>query len=282
MVGMRSSAEWAEVNITEVRTNYVMWGQLSELERLEQGARTWEPAGQNLLDELGNGIGRRVVDVGCGSLGWLRLLSHWVGPSGTCVGTDFDERMLQAATNFLTKEELTNVELVKDDLFMSALPGQSFDLVHARFQLAPLGRFAEQLAAYVRLVRPGGMLVLEDPDSSSWRFQPTAPATENLIELIRQAFSVSGLRTPRSGGSHRVDIRSSLPSVPFAVCNFATCTSTNHHRRRYPQRTGGASDERTLRCNAMGNAVYLDADMGNHFLIVCGCALSIDTLLVWV
>jgi SAM-dependent methyltransferase len=171
---------------------YLMSGQLSELERLEQGARMWEPAGQNLLDELGSGIGRRVVDIGCGSLGWLRLLGHWVGPSGTCVGTDFDERMLQAATDFVTKEELTNVELVKDDLFMSALPSQSFDLVHARFQLAPLGRFAEQLAAYIRLVRPGGMLVLEDPDSCSWHYQPAAPSTETLIELIKQAFSAGG------------------------------------------------------------------------------------------
>lgn len=28
--------------------------------------------------------------VGCGALGWLRILSDWVGPSGQVVGTDMD------------------------------------------------------------------------------------------------------------------------------------------------------------------------------------------------
>ena len=150
--------------------------------------------------------------MGCGSLGWLRLLSHWVGPSGTCFGTDLDGRMLKAAAEFVTEEELVNVELVKDDLFISTLPSQSFDLVHARFQLAPLGRFEDQLAAYVRLIRPGGLLVLEDPDSSSWRFQPAAPASENLIELIKEAFSASG--GDFNAGRHGYDLLAAAGYAP--------------------------------------------------------------------
>lgn len=169
-----------------------MRGQISELERLEQGARMWEPAGQHLLDELGSGMGLRVLDAGCGSLGWLRLLSKWIGSSGMCVGVDLDDRMLEAAADFVTREGLSNIELVKDDLFASALPPHSFDLVHARFQMAPLGRFEDQLDAYVRLLMPGGILVLEDPDSSSWQFQPVAPAAERLIELIKEMFIANG------------------------------------------------------------------------------------------
>jgi hypothetical protein len=65
-------------------------------------------------------------------------------------------------------------------------------LLHARFQLAPLGRIEEQLAAYRRLVKPGGLLVLEEPDMSSWRFNPDAPAAQRLIGLIEQAFLVAG------------------------------------------------------------------------------------------
>ena len=33
----------------------------------------------------------RALDVGCGALGWLRILSEWVGPSGQVVGADIDE-----------------------------------------------------------------------------------------------------------------------------------------------------------------------------------------------
>jgi ubiquinone/menaquinone biosynthesis C-methylase UbiE len=171
---------------------YLMAGQLSELERLQLQSRVWEPAGDRLLAELGDGTGRRALDVGCGCLGWLRLLSRWVGPSGTCVGTDVDERLLTAAAGFIDHEGLGNVDLAKDDLFASALPERSFDLVHARFQLAPLGRAAEQLAAYTRLVRPGGVLVLEDPDTSSWTYQPAAPAAQALIGHILEAFRAGG------------------------------------------------------------------------------------------
>ena len=172
--------------------SYLMAGRLSELDRIQLQSRVWEPAGERLLAELGDGAGRRALDVGCGSLGWLRLLSRWVGPDGTCVGTDSDERMLTAARTFVADERLAGVELVQDDLFDSALAAGSFDLVHARFQLAPLGRVDEQLTSYVRLLRPGGVLVLEDPDTSSWRYEPDAPACTELIGLILESFEAAG------------------------------------------------------------------------------------------
>lgn len=55
--------------------------------------------------------------------------------------------MLEAARTFVEIESLGNVDVSEDDLFASALEPTSFDLVHARFQLAPLGRFEEQVAA---------------------------------------------------------------------------------------------------------------------------------------
>jgi hypothetical protein len=85
------------------------------------------------------------------------------------------------------------VVLVKDDLFASDLEPSTFDLVHARFEIAPLGRGQEQMATYLRLVRPGGTVVLEDPDFGSLHFNPPpAPAQEELITLIREAFRQSG------------------------------------------------------------------------------------------
>ena len=65
---------------------YLMAGQMTELDRLQLQSRVWEPAGQRLLDGLGDGAGRRALDVGCGCLGWLRLLSRWTRPSGRCTG----------------------------------------------------------------------------------------------------------------------------------------------------------------------------------------------------
>ena len=65
--------------------SYLLAGKDMELERLQRGSRMLEPAGRRLLAEIGDGQGARVVDVGCGALGWLRLLSEWVGPDGQVV-----------------------------------------------------------------------------------------------------------------------------------------------------------------------------------------------------
>ena len=171
---------------------YLLAGQPSELERLQLQSRVWEPTGRRLLDELGDGRGVRALDVGCGAIGWLRLLSEWVGPEGEVVGTDIDDAMLAAAAQFVDKEGLGNVVLTKDDLFASTLESSSFDLVHARFQIAPLGRGPDQISNHVRLLRPRGTVVVEEWDVSSWHFNLPARALERLVELIGQAFVRAG------------------------------------------------------------------------------------------
>jgi ubiquinone/menaquinone biosynthesis C-methylase UbiE len=172
--------------------DYLLANQPSELERLRLQSRVWEPTGRQLLSKVDGGPGGRALDVGCGAMGWLRILSEWVGPSGQIVGTEIDESLLNAARSFLDAEGISNVELVVDDLFESRLEPQSFDLVHARYLIAPLGRGREQVASHRRLVKPGGSLVLEEWDLGSWHFNPSAPAAERLIRLLSEIFAVLG------------------------------------------------------------------------------------------
>jgi ubiquinone/menaquinone biosynthesis C-methylase UbiE len=188
-------------------STYLLAGQASELERLKLQSRVWEPSGRRLLERIGDGRGARAVDIGCGAMGWLRLLSEWVGPDGEVVGTDIDSAMLAAAKNFVAEDGLSNVVLVKDDLFDSKLEASSFDLVHSRFEITPLARGDEQMATYCRLTRPGGIVALEDWDKGSWHYNPPAPALEQLVALIDQAFRrVAEL----DGGRTHLDVFSSV------------------------------------------------------------------------
>jgi ubiquinone/menaquinone biosynthesis C-methylase UbiE len=171
---------------------YVLAGQASELDRLKLQSQVWEPSGRRLLEQIGDGTGARAVDLGCGVMGWLRLLSEWVGPDGAVVGTDIDDSMLAVAGQFVAVEGLGNVELRNDDLFDTRLEPASFDLVHARYEITPLGRETEQMTTYLGLVRPGGVIVLEDPDVASWHFNPPASALEELISLIVETFRRTG------------------------------------------------------------------------------------------
>ena len=183
---------WGQILLVMPREGYLLAGQPSELERLQLQSLVWEPTGRQLLSNLGDGSGGRTLDVGCGALGWLRILAEWVGPSGRVVGTDIDRGPLDAARSFLDAEGISNVEVVVDDLFDSKLEPRSFDLVHARYQIAPLGRGPEQVDSYRRLVKPGGWLALEEWDLGSWHFNPPAPAAERLIRLISEIFAALG------------------------------------------------------------------------------------------
>jgi SAM-dependent methyltransferase len=173
-------------------SKYLLAGQASELERLQLQSLVWEPAGRTVLARIPRQAGARALDCGCGVLGWLRVLSEWVGPSGAVVGADIDDNMLAGARAFVDAETLRNVTLTRDDLFASQLPSASFDLVHARFQIAPLGRAAEQIAVYRRWLKPGGWLVLEDPDMASCRINPEGVGFHELVKLIEQAFLAAG------------------------------------------------------------------------------------------
>jgi SAM-dependent methyltransferase len=165
-------------------SDYLLMGQLSELERLRLQSEVWEPAGRRLLDQLGPADGRRAIDLACGPLGWLRILNE---AGWETTGTDVQPMMLEAAARLDVP-----VHLVEDDIFASKLSPAQFDLVHARFLLAPLGRWDEQLASYVRLLSPGGVLVLEEPDAGSWHFNPPAPSSDRLISHILDAFVAAG------------------------------------------------------------------------------------------
>jgi SAM-dependent methyltransferase len=197
--------------------DYLLANQPSELERLQLQSRVWEPAGMQLLSKLESGSRERALDIGCGALGWLRILGEWVGPSGQVVGTDIDEALLDAARSFLEADGISNVELVVDDLFESKLEPQSFDLVHARYVIAPLGRGREQVAAYRRLARPGGSLVLEEWDLGSWHFNPPAPAAERLIRLLSEIFAGLGGEAGRGLPQLLRDIGIAEPAIDAHV-----------------------------------------------------------------
>jgi SAM-dependent methyltransferase len=198
----------------------------SEIKRLQLQSRVWEPAGRRLLAELDAALSdtpnRTAVDVGCGALGWLRILDDWVGPDGHVIGADIDPQMLALARNVAEEERLTHVRVVQDDLFATTLPEQQADLVHARFQIAPLGRGPLQMATYQRLARPGGVIVIEDPDTTSWHYTPDAPRAQDLIEIILAAFRAgggnfhAGRHTARLMREHDLDphVRAEVVALP--------------------------------------------------------------------
>ena len=76
MRGSSSARRKEESAMGDEGKGYLLAGQLSELERLQLQSRVWESTGRQLLSQLDGGTGGRVLDVGCGVMSWLRILSE--------------------------------------------------------------------------------------------------------------------------------------------------------------------------------------------------------------
>jgi SAM-dependent methyltransferase len=204
-------------------TTYVLSGGAAELERLRLQARVWEPEAEALLDQIGVASGWSCIDLGCGAMGILGPLSRRVGEAGRVIGVELDPTQLAAARAFVRQAGLTNVEVVERDAYATGLPGAACDLVHVRFLFAPAGRDAQLLAEMRRLVRPGGVLAIQEPDGVAWTSSPWHPAWTRLTSVIRAAFARSGgdfdagRRTYgmlRQAGLHDVQVRAAVLALP--------------------------------------------------------------------
>lgn len=172
--------------------NYLLASGNDEMQRLRLQAQVWEPAAAEFLSSLSIGEGARALDLGCGAMGVLRPLSRLVGPHGRVIGLDLDEVQLAAARAFVEEAELANVSITKGDAFNTRLPDGHFDVVHVRFVFAPVGRDAELLAEVLRLVRPGGIVAIEEPDASCWNMAPPNASWSRLKTAILAAFEAGG------------------------------------------------------------------------------------------
>jgi ubiquinone/menaquinone biosynthesis C-methylase UbiE len=178
--------------MTNQQEKYLLSQAPDEVTRLQSWAHSWEPETEALLDRVQVQHGWRCLDLACGPLGILGSLSRRVGSRGIVVGADSNTAMLSAALCYIRDNKLKNVELVEADAFESRLPPASFDLVHARFLLAPLGREEEFIKEMIALTSPGGVIVSQESDESGYIADPPQPAWEKLKQLTIAAFGKGG------------------------------------------------------------------------------------------
>jgi SAM-dependent methyltransferase len=128
--------------------------------------------------------GWRCLEIGAGSGSVARALAALVAPDGEVLATDVDDR-------FLSGDEV-HLEFRIHDVTRDPLPEDSFDLAHARGVFHSLREREHALAAIIAAVRPGGLVVIEDPDWSVFDDQPLPPAFAQLHRAAQDAYSALG------------------------------------------------------------------------------------------
>jgi ubiquinone/menaquinone biosynthesis C-methylase UbiE len=172
---------------------YFLGADESERARLLAQGEVHRAATEALLDRLDLPPGGRVVDVGCGPLGVLDILSRRVGPAGEVVGLDREPKMINYAQRSLAERSLDNVTLIRADARATGLASDCFDLAHERLVLISLSSPQAVVDEMARVVRPGGWVMTQNVDWLTWTCEPAHPAWDSLLGALVSTWRTVGL-----------------------------------------------------------------------------------------
>ena len=184
---------------------YTIRGGRQGKSRLDVLAEVMRPSTAALLDSAGVRAGARCLDVGCGGGHVTVELARRAGPSGSVVAVDLDAEVLELARLDAKEEGLETVDFRVGDARHPG--GGPYDVVYSRFLLSHLSGPEEIVAGFARLLAPGGVLITEDVDFSSYLCHPAHPAVERAVALYRETVR-------RRGGDPDLGLR-----LPGLLCD---------------------------------------------------------------
>ena len=141
--------------------DYVLGHWPVEYERLRLQSILFNPDTERLQREAGIAPGMRVLDIGTGVGDVALIAARLVGPKGEVIGVDGDAGCLEVARGRAKAEGLAHAKFLESD-FRKFGEANSFDAVTGRLVLLYQADPVAALAHINRLLKPGGILALQD------------------------------------------------------------------------------------------------------------------------
>ena len=150
-----------------------------------------------LIDAAGVQPGQHVLDVGCGTGYFARLLARAVGTNGLVVGVDASAEMIRYASD--RARRVRNCQFQLGTAESLSFPAEHFDVVVSSLFMHHLPEDLQPAAVSEmgRVVRPGGTLLIAEahvPRAFGWRvlarlhgYDRMAQAVPNLERMIADA-----------------------------------------------------------------------------------------------
>jgi len=217
-------------------TAYALGHSSTEIQRLKNQGTMLRPITERLLRSAGIDSGMRVLDLGCGAGDVSMLAAELTGPTGSVVGIDRSQDVLNVARERAQEAGLRQISFVRASIeeFSADEP---FDLVIGRYILVHQSEPVALLRKAADLVRPGGALAFHevrmDSDAKSSPYVPLWDLTTKFVRIALQSsvpnyhgadrlvehFSEAGLPSPNLfceelvGGSADSPLYSSLAEL---------------------------------------------------------------------
>ena len=166
--------------------------------------------------------GMRLLDCGCGPGSITVGLAEVVAP-GEVVGVDIEPRQVARAQALAQDLGLTNARFEVGSVYELPFPDASFDAAFAVNALEHVSEPLRALREMRRVLRPGGVVGVRDPDSGTHRLEPDTPEIREILQLFNRLREESS--SPYYAPRQRALLRQA-GFVPGEAMVFAECQST--------------------------------------------------------
>jgi ubiquinone/menaquinone biosynthesis C-methylase UbiE len=171
----------AEKDLTQDRGDYVHG--YSEEHRAFLSQRTAAREAAFFLPYLRPGM--RLLDCGCGQGALTTSLAETAG-LGEVVGIDRERSQVDAARRWAEEKQVKNVRFETGDIYAIPFPDASFDAVFAFTVLEHVDDPRRAMREMRRVLKPGGVAGIQDPDYEGMIQEPSTPALKELMGLMRR------------------------------------------------------------------------------------------------
>jgi ubiquinone/menaquinone biosynthesis C-methylase UbiE len=197
---------------------------------LERMNRFQEPEARRILADLQLAPASRGLDVGCGVGLYALWLAEAVGPGGRVVAIEPEPAKVEAARAAVGAAGAADrLEFVPGDGTAIPLPDGSVDWVWCGDVLHHIVETGSALREFIRVVRPGGLIVIKESQVPAAMFLPGHPELERRIQIaeIRRTLD-------EGGGRSFQERRQSTPAALHAAGLQEVTTRTYVLERRAP------------------------------------------------
>lgn len=169
---------------------YILGETEGETARLSEQA-TRDPVEQRLR-WAGLAPGMRAVDAGCGPGDTSRIMARLVGPTGSVFGFDGSAARIEAARGRPKEAGSAPIEYGLGDVQTPPLPDGSADFVVCQYVLEYLATPEKAVAGFMKVLKPGGTLLLVDCDGIGVMNWPAPPVVERGLPLLVALLAKTG------------------------------------------------------------------------------------------
>jgi ubiquinone/menaquinone biosynthesis C-methylase UbiE len=170
------------------------WARYQTAEEMELNRKyEYEPEFFPLLSKwlgLSPGAPSVVVDVGCGSGYFTKIIARCTKGKGKIVGIDPDRKLILEAKKISKKQRITNLKFKVGNIWKIPLMSSYADLVVAHVVLSNIPRQLEAILEMKRVAKTGGRVAVIDSAKGGGRYIPDKRLNE-LWTKFHEAFGTA-------------------------------------------------------------------------------------------